>query len=403
MYIDRLEMMAFRNFDYGQIDFVYPGKHFASKVKFNNINVILGNNGLGKTTVLKAIALACLGPAISSSGLFPYRLIRQTGDDCKSGFKAKIDAQFIGQKQDKVDYSQPLKTRVEVTKRGDLETLDSKVKDEDLWEPIFNENEAAFFFVGFGATRIVEKAERLDLASRAQSTFLRARRIKSLFEQTYSLVPLNVWLPQVEQSNPKRFEQVIVLINTLINQVDFECKGEIEKGEYLFEKHGTKIPFPALSDGYQAILGWICDLIYNIHQSSNDTDDLVKHSGMVMIDEIDLHLHPKWQMTILPTLAKALPNIQFIVTTHSPLVVGSVEAQNVNVITTKSDGSSQICQLSQPINGLDADQLLLTEYFGLSSTIADDKATQLKVLTEKARLGDVSAAQELLTLMSHAS
>ena len=402
MYIEELEVLKFRNFELGQVDFVYPGKKLPSEVKFDNINVILGNNGFGKTTVLKAIALACLGPAISSSGIFPYRLIRQTNDDTKVS-KAKIDAQFIGQTQDKLSDNQPLVTRVEVNKRGDLETLDSKVKDEDLWEPIFNENDAAFFFVGYGATRIVEKAERLDLATRSQSTFLRARRIKSLFEQTYSLVPLNVWLPQIEQSHPERFKQVVLLINRLINQSDFKFIGQIDNGEYQFEKHGVKIPFPALSDGYQAILGWICDLIYNIHSSCDESDSLVKHCGIVMIDEIDLHLHPKWQMTILPTLAKTLPNIQFIVTTHSPLVIGSVQSQNVNVIKTCDDGSSVITQLAQPINGLDADQLLLTDYFGLTSTIADDKATKMKALTQKARLGDVKAAQELLSLMSHAS
>ena len=92
-----------------------------------------------------------------------------------------------------------------------------------------------------------------------------------------------------------------------------------------------------------------------------------------MIDEIDLHLHPSWQMRVLPTLSKALPNVQFIVTSHSPLVASSLEWMNILVMKTEDDQASTAERIHHSIHGQDADQVLLSEFFGLESTRAEGK------------------------------
>ena len=119
-----------------------------------------------------------------------------------------------------------------------------------------------------------------------------------------------------------------------------------------------------------------------------------------MIDEIDLHLHPKWQMTALPTIAKTLPNIQFIATSHSPLVVGSLEWMNILNITPTKNQATHVKRIEQPIAGLDADQILLTDLFGMSTTRSEKSNTRLKALSLKASEGDTKAALELMELMS---
>ncbi len=126
---------------------------------------------------------------------------------------------------------------------------------------------------------------------------------------------------------------------------------------------------------------------------------LVDHHGIVLVDEIDLHIHPKWQIDVLPILACALPKIQFIVTSHSPLVAGSLEWMNIIHMAPGPKQSSRPGRIRKGVHGLDADQILLTEFFGMKSTRVPSKASQLRKLTEQARGGDVSAARKLLREM----
>jgi hypothetical protein len=81
MYIDCIELQDFRTFRKASVDFLHPDQDPAAlgmpRPKIGNVNLLLGNNGFGKTTLLKAIALACLGPAVGRSGIYPYRLVRQ--------------------------------------------------------------------------------------------------------------------------------------------------------------------------------------------------------------------------------------------------------------------------------------------------------------------------------------
>jgi putative AbiEii toxin of type IV toxin-antitoxin system len=249
--------------------------------------------------------------------------------------------------------------------------------------------------VGYGATRRVERKERLDFAARQSSAFVRAQRVQSLFEEAYSLIPMNVWLPQFKDWNPGRYKQVVNLVNRLIGKGHYEFTGEMEGEEFVFERRGLKVPFSALSDGYRAFLGWVGDLLYHVCMTCPSGKKLVDNRGIVMVDEIDLHLHPTWQMTVLPTIAQELPNIQFIVTSHSPLIVGSLEWMNIILMVPAPRQASQPKRIEWAVHGLDADQILLTDFFGLKSTRAEGKKRALK-----AREGDADAAKQLLDEMS---
>jgi hypothetical protein len=413
MYIESITIKNFRTFRDARIDFSHKERHFDADFpapKLKNINLLLGNNGLGKTTLLKAISLSALGPAVSDSGIFPYRLIRREPGELpeesavdpnlpSQDRAATLEARFVTHSQDKVP-SDVLESRVSLFQRGDLEQLRWTHDEEKIWHSIFSSSSDAFFFVGYGASRRVEKRDTTDIASRRQSSFARAQRIQSIFEEAYSLLPLSAWLPSYKDGNPGRYKQVVTLINKLMGKGHYGFTGEMEGNEFVFERGGLKVPFPALSDGYRAYLGWICDLLYHICMTCPPGSMLVENHGIVMVDEIDLHIHPEWQLNILPTLARALPNIQFIVTSHSPLVAGSLEWMNIIVMAPGSRQSSSLRRIEEPIHGLDADQILLTDFFGLQSTRAEAKESQLKKLTELARQGDTDAAKELLKELS---
>ncbi|WP_419813570.1 AAA family ATPase [Bacterioplanoides sp.] len=104
-------------------------------------------------------------------------------------------------------------------------------------------------------------------------------------------------------------------------QVDWKRDGEIQK-----------LRIEQLSDGYRTTLAMVMDVAARMAEANPDMTDPLQTSGMILIDEIDLHLHPGWQQTILTDLTSTFPNIQFVVSTHSPQVVSSVEPSSIRVI-----------------------------------------------------------------------
>lgn len=402
MYIDHIEIENFRTFKKTRISFCHADQDFEAigipKPKSKNLNLLLADNGYGKTSLLKAIALAALGPAAGRSGIYPYRLVRR--ESGQRGLKPSVlKASFTTHRQDHCDFLS-IDSHVEVLPEGDLELLEWKHKDEKSWHPVFSSHSDAFFMVGYGASRRVSKASRVEQNVKSSP---RAARIMGLFEEDYALRPLNTWLPRYKESTKLhgRYVQVQHLINRILGRGGWPFTGRQDKeGEYLYGKRGPKVPFPALSDGYRAFLGWLGDLLYHVCETCPSGKKLVENQGIVMVDEIDLHLHPKWQMTVLQTLAKHLPNIQFIVTSHSPLVVGGLEWMNIIAMKPGIRQSSKAVRIEWSVHGLDADQVLLTDFFGMNSTRAPGKSRTLKELSLKARGGDSEAANDLLVEMS---
>ena len=163
MYTDSITMREFRTFKRASIGFVHPDARIpveSGSPKFANMNLVIGGNGCGKTTLLKGIALAALGPAVADSGLFPYRLIRRAdGDPSETG--ALVEATFTPNVQDEVPrWISRVESRIRVDHRGDLERFRWEHLDEKPWHPIFSNDTDAFFFVGYGANRRVEKVEQ---------------------------------------------------------------------------------------------------------------------------------------------------------------------------------------------------------------------------------------------------
>lgn len=104
-------------------------------------------------------------------------------------------------------------------------------------------------------------------------------------------------------------------------------------------KRNSTIPLSIqqLSDGYRTTLAMVMDITARMAGANPAAEKILDTEGIVLIDEIDLHLHPKWQQTILPDLMKTFPKLQFIVSTHSPQVLSTVPSDCIRLINDERD------------------------------------------------------------------
>ena len=137
--------------------------------------------------------------------------------------------------------------------------------------------------------------------------------------------------------------------------------------QLVFESPNGNVVLSQLSDGYQNIAAWIGDLLYRISNTFDDYKNPLTTRGLLLIDEIDLHLHPKWQRILLDFIQRKLPKFQVICTTHSPLTAQQadenelfyLERERAKVVLKPFVGSPKKLGINQlltsPIFGLDSD------------------------------------------------
>ena len=130
----------------------------------------------------------------------------------------------------------------------------------------------------------------------------------------------------------KNFKKIIAVfmkeINELENMPEIYYSGQFKELVYRDDK--VEMAISKLSAGYQSLLWMMMDLAYRVALINPDLSNLSEVKGIVLIDEVDMHLHPKWQWNIIKALNASFPNVQFIIATHSPIVISS--AKNANLI-----------------------------------------------------------------------
>jgi len=344
--------------------------------KFDNVTLFIGANGAGKTTVFKGVCLSVLAPIIGNSGFRAEFLIRRpvgyTGDTPSrgNGEKALPNSSVNVELQvNEVDTDVPTKRllgQVVIHRRGDTEDITTAMVG-DGWERIYENASPAFFLVAYSANRRAANPEGYTERNRSP----RYQRVAGIFEEYFGLVPFTVGYLELAQCG--RLEDAIRILNKLLPD-GVELSGTKDhEGRPLFDSHGVLHPFTALSDGYRGFISWIWDMLVQMARTLPSNLDnlsggeLVKLQGVVIVDEIDLFLHPRWQRFLIEELATEFPNLQFIFSTHSPLVVGMLESANLRII--RRDGEASIIeQYTEEVEGKTPNEILTSSYFNLSST-----------------------------------
>ena len=124
------------------------------------------------------------------------------------------------------------------------------------------------------------------------------------------------------------------------------------------------VPLSGLSLGYQTTLAWAVDLASRLYEDYPDSPNPLAEPAIVLIDEIDLHLHPRWQRQIMEDLSQHFPNAQFIATAHSPSMVQAAANANLAVLQQK-DGQVVIENQPQFVKAWRVDQILTSDLFGI--------------------------------------
>ncbi len=352
-----------------------------AEIRFDRrITVIVGGNASGKTTLMEA--LACLAHG-DDEGLvaFPLRHGARSGEIAlyESGRKsaaARWDSRETSRRR--------LPSSRFVFLYGRYRRVPSP---ESVLEP-----------------RNLTDAQYLDeLASHA-----------ARFRTTTLTRPDNRLLQDVEgylrglyfgRSADPRLADLWDRLNQVLPQLDPALSAiRMDEGEHhLIPRvicNGIPLELGELSDGYQALLVVVLDLMLRYAYLFFEGDPLAGRA-LVGIDEIDLHLHPRWQRTVLPQLADLLPNTQFIITTHSPIVVQAAIDKGYAVLRlAETDGAVTKDPLSdrlrKALRGAEVGSLLLeTRLFGVDSRFSVEYgAIERRAEELQARIasGEVTAA-----------
>lgn len=373
-YITSLEVTSLRCFQSETSSFRFPGE--GTGLRLPNVNVLLGENGAGKSTLARSIAMAALGPVLERSEYVPFREVRSgaEGATISAAFAVGASSSFVA-----------IENQIELRRRGEVELVRVEAS-HPAWEETFRETEPGFFVAGYGPLRRVADEGSIDPSVEQGRRNLRYRRVRGLFDEGAPLASLSSWLPRA----PGRHRREVISIFEHLIPGDTRFTGSFEGPEAMFEHAGMISPFSALSDGYRSYIGWLGDLLFRVSNAAGSELRLSDIGGVVVVDEVDLLLHPAWQRTVVPAVARALPNMQFVFTTHSPIVASTVEPANI-LVAEQSDidpTRSHLVRLKEAIHGRSAEQILLSPYFSLASTRPEDAVRRLEELAAQAVNGD---------------
>lgn len=242
------------------------------------------------------------------------------------------------------------------------------------------DNPEGWFSAGYGPFRRLYGAS--TEAQRVMSGPSRVARFATIFREDATLGECELWLKELHHrklESHAREERILDNILRLLDADFLENGLSIDRvdsdGLWLQQPNGLRIPLAEMSDGYRAALAMVVDILRHLVEVYGDNELIatdgppqVLHQGVVLIDEIDAHLHPEWQRKIGFWFKNIFPNIQFIVTTHSPMICQA--ADEGSIYRLPSPGSDEEpCQIRgeeyKRIIASPPDQILISPAFQL--------------------------------------
>lgn len=199
----------------------------------------------------------------------------------------------------------------------------------------------------------------------------------TLFDNDLALINPEQWIKDLALDQTKQKDQKIGVeaLKQVINDVlDKDVTIEIEGSRVVFIERGYRENIDELSEGYRSMIIFVCDLLYRLLHNNPQTEYIFNIPAVVLVDEIDEHLHLKWQRHIVKKLRGIFPNIQFIFTTHSPTII---QGASNDAIIFRAYREYGITKVSDPyykkeLNDLMVNSLITSSLFGLDDSRMDE-------------------------------
>lgn len=315
------------------------------------INLLIGDNGSGKTSVLE-------GMAIALSGLF----VNVTGVNTKNFVKddVRMIVEPLGDASTSVTYCEPVLAGCSLRTcdgngftwnrvREELTSTHTKIDDKSvcaLMRKLTNKTDSILPLISFQSAARAWKVRRGDFGTELQKK-LDDRRCGYIgcLDSSMDVKSIQQWCMKQEVMAMNKgkireyetFKNIISSFMKEINELDEvpEIYYSPQFGEIVYRNGTEEMPVSKLSAGYQSLLWMIMDLAYRLCLLNPELNDSSQIKGIVLIDEIDMHLHPKWQWNIIKGLSTVFENVQFIIATHSPIVISSAKSANLILLDEK--------------------------------------------------------------------
>lgn len=371
--------------------------------------LILGDNGAGKTTLLQCLAYMRpkfnpdenndedkVQPELASEENHVLSALARSGNDAKVRLEASLS---VG-----LPLAGPRPSKPEtISTTLAIERKDGDITDVDPGGRAPRYDEEPPLVLAYGAGRHPRAADSLrpPEADPVHSLF----RVESeLYDAEKNLCDLE-YASLTKSRSPKERQRAEKLLHRLTHMLakilpDVQAPQDVRilgprSTAYISDRAGVhvrtpsgEVPLEQLSLGYQTMFAWTMDIAWRLIEQYPRSSDPFKEPAIVIVDEIDLHLHPRWQREIRGHLTGLFPNVQFIATAHSPLMAQSSLGQNLAVVQWQED---RVIIENDPdvVRSWRLDQVLTSDLFGFESARPPETVEQQKrrvALHQKQRL-----------------
>lgn len=314
------------------------------------LTILVGENGAGKTSILEAISCA-LGPFLTSIPDAKGKTIKKSdiriaGNTVADFCKVTIET-FSNLSWD-VIIKGAEKSNVPSIGYASLSAYAKNLIEEDAPLPLI---------AYFGTNRTVSTPGKIAFDPFEVST--RAEGYENALDAKNNYLSIKSWFSKIEidelilkdsnksfaQTHPAKriltraIKQVIGNIkNIQFDKVERDVKVEWHQNDH----PSTSLTLEQLSEGYRSMVTLIIDLVRRAFKLNPQLSDPLSVDGIVLIDEIELHLHPRWQQKVIGDLCTLFPNIQFVVTTHSPQVLTTVRGESIRTISCQESHAGMV-------------------------------------------------------------